>query len=96
MMVHANPCSSPSRVRVHPQSQQPSCTHVDLRFAGYAAPGQSPGLALRVARAECLRDICSTDPDKAVELVGLVQVRGGGFLQCGSSWLQCKRTEGRR
>ncbi|PRW05754.1 RST1 isoform X1 [Chlorella sorokiniana] len=40
---------------------------------GYAAPGQSPGLALRVARAECLRDICSSDPDKAVELVGLVQ-----------------------
>ncbi len=43
--------------------------------AGYAAPGQSPGLALRVARAECLRDICTADPDKAVELVGLVQVR---------------------
>lgn len=45
-------------------------------LAGFAAPGQQPGLALRVARAECLRDVCSADPDKAVELVGLLQVRG--------------------
>ena len=44
-------------------------------LAGYAAPGSKPGLALRVARAECLRDICSADPDKGAELVGLLQVR---------------------
>ena len=43
---------------------------------GFAAPGQQPGLLLRVARAECLRDICVADPDRAVELVGLLQVSG--------------------
>ncbi|KAL4447386.1 hypothetical protein ABPG75_004605 [Micractinium tetrahymenae] len=40
---------------------------------GFAAPGQQPDLALRVARAECLRDTCLADPDRAVELVGLLQ-----------------------
>ncbi|KAI3425383.1 hypothetical protein D9Q98_009147 [Chlorella vulgaris] len=40
---------------------------------GFAAPGQQPGLPLRVARGECLRDIAAAEPDKAVELVGLVQ-----------------------
>lgn len=56
---------------------------------GYAAPGQKPGLALRVARAECLRDIADADPDKGAELAGLVQVgwgwerRLGGCGGCG-------------
>eukprot|EP00887_Chlorella_sp_A99_P002269 scaffold10.g2269.t1 len=33
---------------------------------GYAAPGTAPALELRIARAECLRDVC-------LELVGLIQ-----------------------
>ncbi|KAL4440636.1 hypothetical protein ABPG75_003637 [Micractinium tetrahymenae] len=50
-------------------------TYPWLRAAviGFAAPGQQPGLALRAARAKCLRDICLADPDRAVELVGLLQ-----------------------
>ena len=82
--VHATIWSGPHNVlalsMVHDY-----CVRLAAPSAGYAAPGQSPGLALRVARAECLRDICSTDPDKAVELVGLVQVRGW-LLLCSKIW----------
>jgi hypothetical protein len=59
---------------------------------GFAAPGQKPGLLLRAALAECLRDICAADPDRAVELVGLLQVgercsdQGSGTGQC-RMWL---------
>ena len=63
--------------RVPPCHRLPYPAAPLLAAAGYAAPGTEPGLPLRVARAECLRDICASDPDKAVELVGLLQVRWG-------------------
>ncbi|KAL4859006.1 hypothetical protein ACK3TF_000798 [Chlorella vulgaris] len=53
---------------------------------GFAAPGQKPGLPLRVARGECLRDIAAAEPGKAAELVGLMQdclYDDAGSVGCG-------------
>ena len=43
--------------------------------AGYAPPGKAPTLEQRVARLECVRDVCAADPDKGVEYVALMQAR---------------------
>ena len=47
---------------------------------GYAAPGTKPGLALRISRAACVRDVCAVDPDRGTELVIAVQVGNLGTL----------------
>lgn len=48
-------------------------THLRTAVLGYAAPGQEPGLPLRVARGECLRDICAADGGKGAEYVREVE-----------------------
>lgn len=59
-----------------PELLSPKIAHgSSLAMPGCSAPGHKPGTLLRVAVAECLRDIAATDPDKVVELLGLVQVK---------------------
>ena len=53
--------------------QRPGLPPLRTAVLGYAAPGQEPGLPLRVARAECIRDVCSADGGKGAEYVREVQ-----------------------
>ena len=54
--------------------------HLRGAVLGYAAPGTEPGPALRVARAECIRDICAADGGKGAEYVREVQAGLGDPL----------------